>query len=142
MNAPIPSHVWINGCRVLNPAHMQAEDWSDSLRTPSQIRRLAMHDLCHADLSGITVRKVIELAAEAYGVTAADIIGHDCKRQFSWPRHHAIYEAKRSHPKMSLPQLGRIFGERNHASIIYALRVWPLKAAALGIECKPIRGVE
>lgn len=53
-------------------------------------------------------------------------------------RHHAIYEVARRCSWMSLPEIGRIFGDRDHTTISHAIREWPAKAAAYGIPCLPM----
>jgi len=52
-----------------------------------------------------------------------DIIGGSRKRETVERRFALIWEAKQQFPDLSLPQLGRVFGGRDHTSIIHALRV-------------------
>lgn len=69
-----------------------------------------------------------------HAVDYAEIIGKSQKRKFIVPaRDTLILEVKLAYPHLSLPQIGRIFGGRDHTTIIHSLR-------KLGIEAGAIRG--
>lgn len=67
-------------------------------------------------------KRIIARVAEAFGVTHADIIG---PRQFAalvrarWAAIAAVREAR---PDLSMIQLGRAFGGRDHTTILHAIR--------------------
>ncbi|RYE54889.1 MAG: hypothetical protein EOP20_11210 [Hyphomicrobiales bacterium] len=82
---------------------------------------------------------ILQAVAELHGVTIADIKGPSRKRKFALARQHAAYEIRRQCHHLSLPMIGRILGGRDHTTILYATRVWPAKAAKLGI---PVPGFD
>ena len=65
--------------------------------------------------------KVLAVAATMFGITIADIIG---ERKFEFLVKARIYVAVRlrSEYGMSLPQIGRMLGGRDHTTILYLLR--------------------
>jgi hypothetical protein len=71
--------------------------------------------------SASTVSIIAEVAA-GYGLTAADLIGECRFREFAYARHHAMSEVRAQRPGMSLPLIGRIFGGRDHTTVLYGLR--------------------
>ncbi|ALN73546.1 helix-turn-helix domain-containing protein [Aureimonas sp. AU20] len=52
-------------------------------------------------------------------------------------RYEAIYEVARRCSWMSLSEIGRLF-DRDHTTIIHALRVWPEKAQKYSIPVLPL----
>lgn len=58
--------------------------------------------------------------AEYFDLRMADLKTHRRHRVFSYPRHLAMYLI-RGMTKLSLPEIGEIFGGRDHSSVLYAL---------------------
>lgn len=83
-------------------------------------------------------RGIITEVAEEHGVAVEDILGDGRTNRVVAARHHAAYEIKRQCPNMTLPQIGRALGGKDHTSALNAIRRWPEKAATLGIVCKPL----
>lgn len=67
-------------------------------------------------------RSIIRRVAEKYGVTYADIIGTRRFDHLVSARHEAIRAVRLAHPTYSTLKLGRIFGGRDHTTILHALR--------------------
>lgn len=66
--------------------------------------------------------QIMHDVAAAHGFTYADIIGKSRKVKLVAARVDAIKRVKASDPKKSLPELGRLFGGRDHTTILHALR--------------------
>ena len=62
-----------------------------------------------------------DITAKAYGVTKADLESACRKRQFAQPRQYAMY-LSRQMTKCSYPQIGRMFGDRDHTTVLFAYR--------------------
>lgn len=67
-----------------------------------------------------------DVTAKAYGVTKAELESPCRKRQYALPRQYAMY-LSRQLTKCSYPQIGRLFGDRDHTTVLFAYR----KIAAL-----------
>jgi chromosomal replication initiator protein len=72
-----------------------------------------------------------DITARAYGVTKADLESACRKRQFAQPRQYAMY-LSRQLTKCSYPQIGRMFGDRDHTTVLFAFR--KISAAVAGSE--------
>ena len=72
-----------------------------------------------------------DVTAKAYGVTKADLESACRKRQFAQPRQYAMY-LSRQLTKCSYPQIGRMFGDRDHTTVLFAFR--KISAAVAGNE--------
>ena len=62
-----------------------------------------------------------DITAKAYGVTKADLESACRKRQFAQPRQYAMF-LSRQLTKCSYPQIGRMFGDRDHTTVLFAYR--------------------
>lgn len=67
------------------------------------------------------INAVIERVGAAYGVTLAEIVSPSRYRRIVKARDQAIFEVAARWPWLSLPRLGRIFGNRDHTTIMYSL---------------------
>lgn len=55
------------------------------------------------------------------GITIAEMKGKRRTRGIAYARHEAMY-LLRTNTTMSLPAIGRIFGNRHHASVLHGVR--------------------
>jgi chromosomal replication initiator protein len=62
-----------------------------------------------------------DVTAKAYGVTKAELESACRKRQYALPRQYAMY-LSRQLTKCSYPQIGRLFGDRDHTTVLFAYR--------------------
>lgn len=69
----------------------------------------------------ISMRQIIDLAARHFGVTPADIVSTRRERSILEARHAAMYAVREILPR-SYPEIARAFGDRDHTSIIHAVR--------------------
>jgi chromosomal replication initiator protein len=69
----------------------------------------------------LTVERIQELTAEAFGLTCAELLSHSRAPRLAWPRQVAMYLA-REHTAETLPAIGQRFGGRNHTTVLHACR--------------------
>lgn len=81
-------------------------------------------------------RDIMIAVAQKRGILIAEMVGERKTDAYVHARYEAIYEIRRL-LGYSMPRIGAIFN-RDHTTILHALREWPAKAAALGIECLPL----
>lgn len=67
------------------------------------------------------IQRVIDRIALEHNVTPFDIVSPSRTRRIVKARDQAIYEVACRWPWLSLPKLGRIFGNRDHTTILHAL---------------------
>lgn len=67
-------------------------------------------------------KRIIARTAEAFGLTYDDIVGERRTKDVVRARHAAIAAVREEWPAKTLPQLGRMFGGRDHTTILHALR--------------------
>jgi len=68
-----------------------------------------------------TQRIMYEIALK-HGILVSDMRGPVRQRHFVLARQEAMWEIKRQRPDLSLPQLGRMFGGRDHSTIFHGIR--------------------
>jgi chromosomal replication initiation ATPase DnaA len=68
------------------------------------------------------VRDIIKDAAERTGVSVSDIVSHRRAKGINVARREAMAAVYQQRPDLSLPQLGRLFGGRDHTTILHAVR--------------------
>lgn len=69
----------------------------------------------------ITARRVIEGVAERHGLKMKDFESPARYRRLAWPRQEAYFEAYVQCPHISLPEIGRICGNRDHTTIRFGI---------------------
>ena len=68
----------------------------------------------------ITPELIQRAVAEYFDLRIADLKTRKRHRMFSYPRHMAMY-LMRDMTRLSLPEIGELFGGRDHSSVLYAL---------------------
>lgn len=76
-----------------------------------------------------TMVEILQLVAEAYSISTAELRGHGRTKYVSRPRQHAMWLMARQ-PHLSLPQIGRFLGERDHTTILHGVRAHAARIAA------------
>ncbi len=69
----------------------------------------------------VSWQKICEIVASYYDLRTADLIGQSRQRQVSFARQVAMSFC-RSMLSMSLPEIGRVFGGRDHSTVLTSLR--------------------
>lgn len=82
-----------------------------------------------------------DVTAKAYGVTKLDLESACRKRQFAQPRQFAMY-LSRQLTKCSYPQIGRMFGDRDHTTVLFAYRKISAMVAANAGLAEELRQLE
>lgn len=82
-----------------------------------------------------------DVTAKAYGVTKLDLESACRKRQFAQPRQFAMY-LSRQLTKCSYPQIGRMFGDRDHTTVLFAYRKISAAVAANAGLAEELRQLE
>jgi chromosomal replication initiator protein len=94
--------------------------------TGQPLTRAAVEKAIQLQLGGSPMRApkidtIKDVTAKAYGVTKGDLESSCRKRQFAQPRQYAMY-LSRQLTKCSYPQIGRLFGDRDHTTVLFAYR--------------------
>lgn len=69
----------------------------------------------------LTMREIAEQVADRYRLTLAELRGQSRARPVSWPRQEAMFLCYKT-GRFSLPQIGRFFGDRDHTTVLHAIR--------------------
>jgi chromosomal replication initiator protein len=90
------------------------------------VSRAAVEKAIQLQLGGSPARApkidtIKDITAKAYGVSKQDLESACRKRQFAQPRQYAMY-LSRQLTKCSYPQIGRMFGDRDHTTVLFAYR--------------------
>lgn len=78
-------------------------------------------DSVRANARRITVDEIQKACAAHYHIDASEMRSKRRARAVARPRQVAMYLAKKMTPR-SLPEIGRIFGGRDHSTVIHAVR--------------------
>ncbi len=73
------------------------------------------------------VAEIIRTTAERHGISVRTLLGKRNARHVVLARREAMAAAYVARPDISLPELGRLFGNRDHSAILHAARaagVW------------------
>ena len=69
----------------------------------------------------IKIEDILRIIARHYAVSKADILSERRHRSIVWPRQIGMYLAKQLTAR-SLPEIGRRFGDRDHTTVLHAIR--------------------
>ena len=69
----------------------------------------------------ITAELIMDVVSDYYGVTLSDLTGPTRKREITVPRQVAMY-LTREMTGMSLPQIGNVFGGRDHTTVLHSCK--------------------
>ncbi|MBV8972688.1 MAG: chromosomal replication initiator protein DnaA, partial [Sphingomonadaceae bacterium] len=94
-----------------------------------EFTRETLADLLRAHEKKLTIDDIQRRVAEHYHLKLADLLSARRAREVARPRQVAMYLAKRLTPR-SLPEIGRRFGNRDHTTVMHAVkRIDELRAA-------------
>ena len=85
------------------------------------VAREALKDLIGASTGQITVELIQKTVAEYYKIKVADMFSKRRPTAIAMPRQVAMYLAKEMTQK-SLPEIGELFGGRDHTTVLHAVR--------------------
>lgn len=66
-------------------------------------------------------RQVRDRVAEAFGIEPYVVMGRGRRASVVWPRHTALWVVRECFPGLSYPMIGKLFGGRDHSSVIYGV---------------------
>ena len=69
----------------------------------------------------IRIEDILKIVSRHYGVSRNDILSERRHRSVVWPRQIGMYLAKQMTAR-SLPEIGRRFGNRDHTTVLHAIR--------------------
>lgn len=82
----------------------------------------ALKDLVRVvETKRIRIEEIQRVVAKHYNVNKADLLSNRRTRSIVWPRQIAMYLSKTLTPR-SLPEIGRRFGNRDHTTVLHAVR--------------------
>jgi chromosomal replication initiator protein len=90
---------------------------SDGHITISMVKTL----IKDTDRGGVGLDDIINTAAGYFNISVADLISDKKKRLYAYPRHLAMYLA-RQHTTLSYKDIGRSFGNKDHSTVLYAIK--------------------
>jgi chromosomal replication initiator protein len=90
------------------------------------VTRAAVEKAVQIQMGGASARPpkidtIKDVTAKLYGITKNDLESACRKRQFAQPRQYAMY-LSRTMTTCSYPQIGRLFGDRDHTTVLFAYR--------------------
>jgi chromosomal replication initiator protein len=85
------------------------------------VAREALKDLLGASTGQITVELIQKVVADYYKLKVADMYSKRRPNSIAMPRQIAMYLAKEMTQK-SLPEIGELFGGRDHTTVLHAVR--------------------
>lgn len=94
------------------------------MRTPItiDIAETVIRDLVHGmEPRRIKIEDILKVVSRHYGVSKGDILSQRRHRSVVWPRQIGMYLAKQLTAR-SLPEIGRRFGNRDHTTVLHAIR--------------------
>ncbi len=69
----------------------------------------------------IKIEDILRIVSRHYGVSKSDLLSQRRHRSVVWPRQIGMYLAKHLTAR-SLPEIGRRFGDRDHTTVLHAIR--------------------
>ncbi len=86
-----------------------------------ELAQTMLAEALRASARRITIDEIQKLCAAHYRIDASEMRSHRRARAVARPRQVAMYLAKKLTPR-SLPEIGRIFGGRDHSTVIHAVK--------------------
>ncbi len=105
----------LEGAAIRLAAHVSL---TGSPITPEVARRV-LHDVLGSEPQSVSIDDVQRVVAESYQLEVADLTSKRREGTVVGPRHVAMYLC-RLLAGASLPEIGRQFGDRDHATVIHA----------------------
>ncbi len=95
---------------------------------------VALKDIFEQKEKSISIGNIQQIVAEYYGIKVNDLMSKSRLQNIALPRHMAIFLIKQL-TKHSLVEIGRSFGNRDHATILHSLKkIEKLKKELSSIE--------
>jgi chromosomal replication initiator protein len=86
------------------------------------IAETVIRDLVHGlEPRRIKIEDILRIISRHFGVSKGDLLSQRRHRSVVWPRQIGMYLAKQLTAR-SLPEIGRRFGNRDHTTVLHAIR--------------------
>ena len=112
-----------NGREIEGAAIRLHAQWQ-YMRTPitTTVAETIIKDLCiNSEPRPIRIEDIIKTVSRHFGISKPDILSQRRHRSVVWPRQIGMYLAKQLTAR-SLPEIGRRFGNRDHTTVLHAIR--------------------
>jgi chromosomal replication initiator protein len=113
-----------NGRELEGAVNRLHQTWQHS-RGPltPDVAEAIIRDLIHSggDSRRIKIEDILRVVSRHFGVSKGDLLSQRRHRSVVWPRQVGMYLAKQL-TQRSLPEIGRRFGNRDHTTVIHAIR--------------------
>ena len=86
------------------------------------LAKKVLSDVVVEDKKAISPEKIKEAVADYYGISVDDLNSSKRSRNISYPRHIAIYLIRKE-LGLSYPNIGKLFGGKDHTSIMHSVEV-------------------
>jgi len=86
-----------------------------------EVAQQLLHDLLKANDRKVTIEDIQKKVAEYFNIRFNDMVSIRRSRTVARPRQIAMYLSKTFTPK-SLPEIGRLFGGRDHTTVMHAIK--------------------
>lgn len=106
----------LEGCLNRLVAHAQMFDRQVTLESAQEV----LHDVLRSYDRRVTIEEIQKRVAEHWGLRVTDMTSSRRSRAVARPRQVAMYLAKHF-TERSLPEIGRMFGNRDHTTVMYAI---------------------
>ena len=98
-------------------AHVELVNRPLTLDTAKQI----LHDIFKANNKNVTIEEIQKRVSEYFNIRQSDMLSTRRSRVVARPRQIAMYLSKVCTTK-SLPEIGKLFGGRDHTTVIHAVK--------------------
>ena len=98
-------------------AHVELVNRPLTLDTAKQI----LHDIFKANNKNVTIEEIQKRVSEYFNIKQSDMLSTRRSRAVARPRQVAMYLSKICTTK-SLPEIGKLFGGRDHTTVIHAVK--------------------
>ena len=86
-----------------------------------KLTNYCLSDMLKNSARKVTIDQIIQAVAKHYNLRMTDIVGRSQSRSVARPRQIAMYLAK-TLTSASYPEIGRQIGDRDHTTVMYAIR--------------------
>ena len=80
----------------------------------------ALRGVAVTRLAQVSTDEIMDLITEEFAISARDLTGKSRTQAVSFPRQVAMFML-REHTELSLEDIGRVFGNRDHTTVLYAV---------------------
>jgi len=87
-----------------------------------ELAKNALKSLLQPRLANISVDDIKKIVSENFNIKVSEMVSKRRNKHLAFPRHIAMYLC-RKHTTYSYPEIGNVFGGRDHSSVIHAANV-------------------